>query len=86
MEIFGLRWSDVMYDEGLLAVRAKLKGGKMRYVPMPPELAVEIRRHPAVIGEDLILTKSFRMWWPETPPAFSEPPSSGTKWSWNQRI
>src|SRR5438552_5873684 len=38
-EIFGLRWSDVMYNEGLLAVRAKLKGGKMRYVPMLPELA-----------------------------------------------
>jgi integrase len=29
MEIFRLRWSDVMYDEGLLAVRAKLKGGKI---------------------------------------------------------
>jgi integrase len=43
-EIFGLRWSDVMYSEGLLAVRAKLKGGKMRYVPMPPELAAELRR------------------------------------------
>jgi integrase len=55
MEIFGLRWSDVMFDEGLLAVRAKLKGGKMRYVPMPPELAVEIRRYPAVIDEDRIL-------------------------------
>jgi integrase len=55
MEIFRLRWSDVMYDEGLLAVRAKLKSGKMRYVPMSPELAVEIRRYPAVIGEDRIL-------------------------------
>jgi integrase len=43
-EIFGLRWSDVMYGEGLLAVRAKLKGGKMRYVPMLPELAGELRR------------------------------------------
>lgn len=43
-EIFGLMWSDVMYNEGLLAVRAKLKGGKMRYVPMPPELADELRR------------------------------------------
>jgi integrase len=43
-EIFGLKWSDVMYSEGLLAVRAKLKGGKMRYVPMPPELADELRR------------------------------------------
>src|SRR6266849_1726815 len=26
-EIFGLRWPDVMYGEGLVAVRAKLKGG-----------------------------------------------------------
>ncbi len=54
-EIFGLRWPDVMYAEGLLAVRAKLKGGKMRYVPMSPELAVEIRCYPAVMGEDRIL-------------------------------
>jgi integrase len=54
-EIFGLRWSDVLYEEGLLAVRAKLKGGKMRYVPMPPELAAEIRRYPAAIDEDRIL-------------------------------
>jgi integrase len=53
-EIFGLRWSDVMYSEGLIAVRAKLKGGKMRYVPMPVELAGELRRFPAVIGEDRI--------------------------------
>jgi site-specific recombinase XerD len=44
-EIFGLKGSDVMYNEGLLAVRAKLKGGKMRYVPMPPELADELRRY-----------------------------------------
>ena len=43
-EIFGLKCSDVMYNEGLLAVRAKLKGGKMRYVPMPPELADELRQ------------------------------------------
>jgi len=43
-EIFGLTWSDAMYNEGLLAVRAMLKGGKMRYVPMPPELADEWRR------------------------------------------
>jgi integrase len=54
-EIFRLCWSDAMYSEGLLAVRAKLKGGKMRYVPMSPELAVEIRRYPAAIGEDRIL-------------------------------
>ena len=36
--------SDVMYNEGLLAVRAKLKGGKMRYVPMLPEFTDELRR------------------------------------------
>jgi len=42
-EIFGLRWSDVFYDEGLLAVRAKLKGGKMRYVTLLRELAEELR-------------------------------------------
>jgi len=53
-EIFGLGWTDVMYNEGLLAVRAKLKGGKMRYVPMLPELAGELRRFPAVTGEDRI--------------------------------
>jgi integrase len=53
-EIFGLRWNDVMYSEGLLAVRAKLKGGKMRYVPMLPELAGELRRFPAVVGGDRI--------------------------------
>jgi integrase len=53
-EIFGLRWQDVMYKEGLLAVRSKLKGGKMRYVPMPEELACELRRYPAVIGDDRI--------------------------------
>lgn len=46
-EVFGLRWSDVMYSEGLIAVRAKLKGGKMRYVPMPFELAGELRAYGA---------------------------------------
>ena len=53
-EIFGLLWSDVLYSEGLLAVRAKLKGGKMRYVPMAPELAGELRRFPVVMSEDRI--------------------------------
>jgi integrase len=53
-EIFGLGWGDVIYSEGLLAVRAKLKGGKMRYVPMLPELAGELRQFPAVLGEDRI--------------------------------
>src|SRR3974390_223744 len=50
-EIFGLKWGDLLYREGLIAVRAKLKGGKMRYVPMPPELAEEFRSYPAVLAE-----------------------------------
>jgi integrase len=54
-EIHRLRWSDVMYSEELLAVRARLKKGKMRFVPMPSELATEIRRYPAVIDQDRIL-------------------------------
>jgi integrase len=53
-EIFALRWGDVLYREGLIVVRAKLKRGKVRYVPMPPELAAEIQRFPAIIGEDRI--------------------------------
>jgi len=31
-----------------------LKGGKIRYVPMSPELASELRRFPVVICEDRI--------------------------------
>ena len=50
-EIFGLAWNDLRYAEGLLAVRSKLKGGKIRYVPMTPELAAELRRYPVEIGE-----------------------------------
>ncbi|HVP46114.1 MAG TPA: site-specific integrase [Bryobacteraceae bacterium] len=53
-EIFGLGWKDVLYAEGLIAVRAKLKGGRMRYVPLSPELAAELRHYPAVIGEERI--------------------------------
>jgi integrase len=53
-EVFGLKWPDVLYAEGLIAVRTKLKGGKMRYVPLCPELAGELRHYPAVIGEDRI--------------------------------
>jgi integrase len=49
-EIFALTWPDVMYSEGLIAVRAKLKGGKMRYVPMLPELAVELRRYREAVA------------------------------------
>jgi integrase len=53
-EIFALKWGDVLYGEGLIAVRAMLKGGKVRYVPMPSELAAEIKRFPVTIGEDRI--------------------------------
>ena len=38
----------------MIAVRAKLKGGKDRYALMTPELAEEIQRFPAVIGADRI--------------------------------
>ena len=41
-------------QEGLISVRAKLKGGKMRYVPMASELAEELRRFPVILGEDRI--------------------------------
>jgi integrase len=44
-EIHRLWWSDVMYSEGLLAVRARLKNGKVRYVPKP---SVTGRGNPAV--------------------------------------
>jgi integrase len=54
-EIFALKWSDILHREGLIAVRSKLKGGKVRFVPMIPELGTEIQRFPAVIGEDRIL-------------------------------
>lgn len=53
-EIFGLRCPDVMYEEGLLAVRAKLKGGKTRYVPLLREVAGELNRYPVVISDDRI--------------------------------
>lgn len=50
--IFGLTWGDLRYNEGLIAVRAKLKGGRIRYVPMTPGLASELRRYPAMLGEE----------------------------------
>jgi integrase len=53
-EVFGLMWTDILHREGLIAVRSKLKGGKIRYVPMTPELAAEVQRFPAVIGEGQI--------------------------------
>jgi integrase len=59
-EIFALNWPDVMEEEGLMAVRGKLKGGKMRYVPMLAELAVELRRY-----RDLLATDSERIFPPK---------------------
>jgi integrase len=53
-EVHRLRWSDVMYSQGLVAVRARLKKGKVRYVPMSSELAEEIRSYPTVMGQDRI--------------------------------
>lgn len=53
-EIFDLCWPDVLYGEGLVAVRSRLKGGKIRYVPMPTELADEFKRYPTTIGTDRI--------------------------------
>ena len=53
-EVFALTWSDIRYREEVIAVRSKLKGGKNRYVPMTPELAAELQRYPAVIGEERI--------------------------------
>jgi len=53
-EVFGLQWRDLLHKEGLIAVRAKLKGVKIRYVPMPLELATEFRRYPTVFSEDRI--------------------------------
>ncbi|MEO5923703.1 MAG: site-specific integrase [Bryobacteraceae bacterium] len=53
-EIFGLKWNDLRYKEELIAVGPKLKGGEFRYVPMPPELAAEFRKYPAVLSEERI--------------------------------
>jgi len=53
-EIFGLAWIDLLQGEGLIAVREKLKGGQVRYVPMPPELAREIRQFRTTVGEERI--------------------------------
>ena len=53
-EIFALNWSDILYEESLIAVRSKLKGGQFRYAPLTPELAAEFRRCPDVLGKELI--------------------------------
>ena|ERR1700677_3977215 len=55
MKSFGslrLRWPGVMYGEGLTAVRAKLRGGRMGCVPMTLELTDELKRFPVVISDD----------------------------------
>jgi len=52
-EIFSLKWSDLLFREELIAVRAKLKHGKVRYVPMCPE-AAEFKRYPVILGQDRI--------------------------------
>jgi integrase len=54
-EIFRLVWSDILYAEGLIRVNSRLKKSRPRYVPMPLELAEEIRQYPVVISEDQIL-------------------------------
>ncbi|MDE3179711.1 MAG: site-specific integrase [Acidobacteriota bacterium] len=59
-EILGLRWSDLFYSEEVIAVRAKLKRGKVRYVPLSPELAREFRSYPATAGEDRIFPPKLR--------------------------
>src|SRR5260370_37259013 len=51
-EIFALRWSDLLIREELIAVRAKLKRRKVRYVTMCPELAMEFKRYPVILGEE----------------------------------
>jgi integrase len=56
-EIFGLKWTDLFYGEGLIAVRAKLKAGKIRYVPMPPELAKEFKEFRTTVGEEHIFPR-----------------------------
>jgi integrase len=53
-EILLLEWDDIHYREEIIAVRAKLKGGSVRYVPLVPELAAELRRYPRTIGQDRI--------------------------------
>jgi len=56
-EIFGLKWTDLLFGEGLIAVRAKLKGGKVRYVPMPPELTREFKQFRTTVGEERIFPR-----------------------------
>ncbi len=50
-EIFRLSWTDVDFETGLIAVRARLKNGKLRFVPMAPELAAQFERYTRADGE-----------------------------------
>jgi integrase len=54
-EIFRLEWGDILYSDGLIAVRARLKKGKVRLGPMPPELAGEIRRQIVTIAYESLV-------------------------------
>jgi integrase len=77
-EIFGLKWDDLLYREGLIAVRAKLKGGKIRYAPLTPELAAEFRSYPAVISEERIFLLSRD----QSASASASTKVSGLSWIW----
>src|SRR5882762_7198927 len=59
-EIFGLKWTDLHYGEGLMAVRAKLKAGKIRYVPMLPELTREFKQFRRTVGEERLPSRTRR--------------------------
>jgi integrase len=59
-EIFALTWNDIQYREGLIAVRSQLKKGKIRYVPLTPDLAGEIQRYPRELGQDRIFPPKSR--------------------------
>ena len=56
-EIFSLEWSDLLFSEGLIVVRAKLKGGRIRYVPLSPELARELKQFRTTVGEERIFPR-----------------------------
>ena len=54
-EMFGLKWSDLLYNEELIAVRREAEGRRDSVTcRMTPELASELKRYPAILGEDRI--------------------------------
>jgi len=53
-EIFALTWPDLDAEHRVIAVRAKLKGGKTRWAPMPAELAEQFRRFPVQLGQERV--------------------------------